>query len=138
MKITKTLRDSRGMTLIEILIVMAIIGTLMAVLLPQVMNRLGKSQVNSTKLAMGQVIQALNLYYSDCGKYPASLEGLITADDCSNWGPTPYLKKEIKDTWNTSFQYAVEGGNFTLKSFGRDKREGGDGLDKDITQDDVN
>jgi general secretion pathway protein G len=139
MKALKTLRNSRGMTLIEILIVMAIIGTLMAVLLPNLMSRLDKSKVNSTKIAISQMVNALNLYYTDCGKYPASLDGLQKADaDCSNWGPEPYMKKNLKDGWNHDFQYTIEGNAYVLKSFGKDGREGGEGFDKDITQDDIN
>lgn len=135
----KTLRNSRGMTLIEILIVMAIIGTLMAVLLPNLMSRLDKSKVNSTKIAISQMVNALNLYYTDCGKYPSSLDGLAKADaDCSNWGPEPYMKKNLKDGWNRDFTYSIEGNAYVIKSFGKDGREGGEGFDKDITQDDTN
>ena len=101
MSMNQNLRNSRGMTLMEILIVLAIIGTLMAVLLPTIASRLDKSKIGQTKIAMGQVINAINLYYTDCGKYPTSMDGLIKADpECSNWGPEPYMKKPPKDAWN--------------------------------------
>ena len=139
MSVTKSIRNSRGMTLMEILIVMAIIGTLMAFLIPSVISRLDKAKVGETKIAIGQAINALNLYYTDCGKYPASMDGLLKADpDCSNWGPEPYLKKAPKDAWNRDLIYSVEGSNYTLKSLGKDGREGGDGFDKDLTQEDIN
>lgn len=140
MKILMTrVRNSRGMTLIEILIVMAIIGALLAVLLPNIMGKLDKSKVSNTKIAITQMVNALNLYYTDCGKYPSSIEGLTKADpDCSNWGPEPYLKKPLKDAWNRDFIYSIEGNAYTIKSLGKDGREGGDGFDKDISQDDVN
>jgi len=135
----KTLRNAAGMTLMEILIVLAIIGTLMAFLIPQITSRLDKAKVGETKIAIGQVVNALNLYYTDCGKYPASLDGLMKADpDCSNWGPEPYIKKTPKDAWNRDFIYSIEGANYTIKSLGKDGREGGDGYDKDITNDDIN
>lgn len=138
-KIEKTsLNSQRGMTLIEILIVLAIIGTLMAVLIPQVTSRLDKSRVGQTKIAMGQVVNALNLYYTDCGKFPKSIDGLSKADaDCPNWGPEPYLKKTPKDAWNRDFVYEIEGNNFLIKSLGSDGREGGDGYGKDITSEDL-
>lgn len=130
----RVLKNNVGMTLMEILIVMAILGAVMAVLTPMVMSRLDKSKVGSTKLAMNQIVQAIGIYYGDCGHYPKSLDGLYKADpDCSNWGPDPYLKKEIKDAWNNSFVYSVEGSNYTLKSLGKDGREGGEGTAKDIT-----
>ena len=139
MSVTKSIRNSRGMTLMEILIVMAIIGTLMAFLIPSVISRLDKAKVGETKIAIGQAINALNLYYTDCGKYPASMDGLMKADpDCSNWGPEPYLKKAPKDAWNRDLIYSIEGNNYVLKSLGKDGREGGDGFDKDLTQEDIN
>lgn len=138
MTTTQALRNSRGMTLMEILIVLAIIGTLMAFLIPQITGRLDKAKIGETKIAIGQAVNALNLYYTDCGKYPSSIEGLIKADaDCSNWGPEPYMKKAPKDAWNRDMVYTVEGAKYTLKSLGKDGREGGDGYDKDITNESI-
>lgn len=132
------IRNSRGMTLIEILIVLAIIGTLMAFLIPNVTSRLDKAKVNESKIAIGQVINALNLYYTDCGKYPSSIEGLSKADpECSNWGPEPYMKKTPKDAWNREFTYSLDGNTYTVKSLGSDGREGGDGYGKDLTNEDI-
>lgn len=132
------LRNSAGMTLMEILIVMAIIASLFAVLLPQVMDRYNKSKVNSTKLAMNKLVQDINLYYTDCGKYPASLENLTTQDSsCSNWGPEAYTKKIPKDAWNRELTYSAEGNTFVVKSLGADGREGGDGYNKDITSEEL-
>jgi general secretion pathway protein G len=128
----------RGMTLIEILIVLAIIASIMAFLVPGVTRQLDKSKVQETKIQIGQIMNALNLYYTDCGKFPSSLDGLIKPDaDCSNWGPEPYLKKAPKDAWNRPFQYSLDGNQYTIRSLGSDGREGGDGYAKDISSDDV-
>ncbi|MEZ0391517.1 MAG: type II secretion system protein GspG [Pseudobdellovibrionaceae bacterium] len=132
------LSNSYGMTLMEILIVMAIVASLMAVLLPTVMDRYNKSKVNSTKLAMNQLISSINLYYTDCGKYPDSMENLTTQDSsCSNWGPEAYVKKIPKDSWNRDLLYSAEGGNFVVKSLGSDGREGGEGYAKDINSEEL-
>ncbi|MFN7729438.1 MAG: type II secretion system major pseudopilin GspG [Bdellovibrio sp.] len=134
----RTLRNSRGMTLVEILIVLAIIGALMAVLLPQVTSRLDRARQQETKISIGQLINALNLYYTDCGKFPSSLEGLIKADpECSNWAE-PYIKNMPKDAWKREFSYEIEGNSYIIKSLGSDGREGGDGYAKDITNEDIN
>lgn len=127
-----------GMTLIEIMIVLGIIGALMAVLLPQVTSKLNKSKVSDTKIRIGQVSNALNLYFTDCGKFPESLDNLTTADaNCTNWGPDPYIKKDLlKDAWQRPMTYSVEGSAFVIKSLGADGREGGTGFDKDITSED--
>jgi general secretion pathway protein G len=133
------MKNARGMTLMEILIVLAIVGSLIATLVPQVMKSLDKSKVGETKIIMGQIINALNVYYTDCGKYPESLTGLTTPDaNCSNWGPEAYIKKIPQDKWSNDFRYSVEGNSFILKSLGSDRREGGDGYGKDISSEEIN
>ena len=132
----KSLKNKRGMTLVEIMIVLAIIGSIAALLLPRVTGGLDKSKVKEAGIQLSQISQALQLYYTDCGKYPESLQGLVEADaSCNNWGPEAYLKKAPKDPWQNDFVYELEGGNFMLKSLGKDKREGGSGFDKDIVLD---
>jgi general secretion pathway protein G len=132
------IRFQAGMTLIEILIVLAIIASMMAFLVPGVTRQLDKSKVQETKILIGQIMNALNLYYTDCGKFPSSLESLVKADpECSNWGPEPYLKKAPKDAWNRDFTYSLDGNQYTIRSLGSDGREGGDGYAKDISSEDI-
>jgi len=132
------LKNSRGMTLLEIMIVLAILGSLMAVLLPQFMGAQDKSKVKETGIIMSQLVTSLNMYYTDCGKYPESLDGLVKADAaCANWGPEAYRKSVPTDPWGTPFAYSVEGGSFIIKSLGKDKKEGGDGYGKDISSEDM-
>lgn len=130
--------NSRGMTLMEILIVLGIIGGLMAVLLPQINKSRNRGNIGTTKITMGQIINALNQYYTDCGKYPDSMDALMTADgSCPNWGPEAYMKSIPKDAWGNGFVYSFEGSSFVLKSYGADRKEGGDGVDKDITSEEL-
>ncbi len=130
--------NQKGMTLLEIMIVLMIIGGLAAVLLPTVMSRLDKSKISQTKLIMGQIATSLSMYYQDCGKYPPAIENLTTADAaCSNWGPDPYMKKVPPDAWSNVFSYDSGGGTYNLKSFGADGKEGGDGKNKDITAEEL-
>lgn len=68
------------MTLIEILIVLAIIASIMAFLVPGVTRQLDKAKVQETKIMIGQVLNALNLYYADCGRYPSQLTYLTQPD----------------------------------------------------------
>ena len=140
MKIDKSspLRNARGMTLVEILIVLAIVGSLMAVIGSNVMENFQKSKRKETGIIMSQISSALNMYYSDCGKMPQTLKGLLEnpGDECADWGPEPYLKKNmIKDAWAHDFVYETDGSTFTLKSLGKDGREGGSKHDKDINFD---
>jgi general secretion pathway protein G len=134
---TKTFPQSRqnqkGMTLIEIMIVIAIIGGLMAILAPKFLGQKDKANVGQAKIQMGQIANALSMYYNDCGKFPAALENLVTADPgCTNWGPEAYLKKAPKDPWNNPFGYELNGAEYSLKCFGKDGREGGSGYNADI------
>lgn len=135
--------DRRGMTLVEIMIVLAIIGSIMALLLPRIAGSQDKANARQAKIQIGQLSQALTMYYSDCGKYPQSLEGLLTQDaSCTNWGPEPYYKppggsKEILDPWGNAYTYNLEGGQFVIKSLGKDGADGGSGNGADISSEDI-
>lgn len=130
------LKNRKGMTLIEIMIVLAIIGGIAALLLPRMTGALDKAKVKETRIHMTQIVNALSMYYTDCGKYPQSLESLATEDaSCSNWGPEPYLKKAPKDQFGNDYVYELNGNEFTLMSLGKDGREGGSGYNADISLD---
>lgn len=132
-----SLKDRKGMTLVEIMIVLAIIGSIMALLLPRITGALDKSKVKETRIQLTQIVQALQMYYTDCGKYPQTLDNLVKADaNCNNWGPEPYLKNSPKDQWGNAFVYELNGNEYTLKSYGKDGKEGGSGFDKDLNLDD--
>jgi general secretion pathway protein G len=132
----KTISNSRGMTLIEIVIVVAILASLMAVLGTTVNKRFQKAKVDQAKIQIGEISKALDMYYTDCLSYPQSLESLLsnTGSSCSNWGPTPYIKKNaLKDPWGVEFIYELQGSTYVLTSLGADKREGGEANDADIS-----
>ncbi len=137
-QIQKSFQNQAGMTLVEIMIVLAIVGSMMALLLPRITGQLDKSKQKEAKIQMAQIVNAISMYYSDCGTYPQSLENLVTQDaNCPNWGPEAYIKKSPKDPWKKDFAYEISDGSYTLTCYGKDGREGGAGFDADITQDDV-
>lgn len=137
----RILNNARGMTLIEIMIVLAILGSLMALVLPKVVGGQEKAKVKEARIQLGQIITSLSVYYTDCGKYPKSLAGLVKSDgDCTNWGPEQYYKTKnetINDPWNHEFVYELKGAEFSLKTLGRDGAEGGSGYDADIDSSDL-
>lgn len=137
----QTIKNSKGMTLLEIMIVLAILGGLITILATQVTKQLGKSRAKQAKIHISQIGNALDMYYTDCGFYPQTLDALWNqSPDCSNWGPDPYLKKPsgdaLRDPWNKEYIYEVNGGNYTLMSLGEDGREGGSGNAADISNQD--
>lgn len=131
-----TVQNQRGVTLFEILIVVGIIGGLLAVLIPKVLANRNQAKVQETRIRMSDVIQNLTLYQNDCQKFPGSLDALVKNDGCANWNG-PYTKSEPKDAWGSPFVYESDGNNFKLKSLGADRKEGGDGFNRDIDSEDL-
>ncbi|MFK8137343.1 MAG: type II secretion system major pseudopilin GspG [Bdellovibrionales bacterium] len=141
MRAKNLLTNSRGMTLIEIVIVLIIIATLAATIGGGIMDRFQKSKQNSARIAMAEISKALDMYYTDCSKYPTTEQGLdvlINAPtSCRNWGPKAYLKKNLlKDPWGNDYEYEkLSSSEFVVSSLGADGEEGGTALDSDISTD---
>jgi len=124
------------MTLIEIMIVMAIIGLIMAAAIPFGMNMLERARIDSTKQQLKGIQQAINLFNIHTQTYPKTLKDLITKPSdpevAADWGPQ-YLKKEPKDSWGNRIQYKLtpEAENeYELYSYGpKGKKSKGDRID---------
>ncbi|MCC7405609.1 MAG: type II secretion system major pseudopilin GspG [Bdellovibrionales bacterium] len=134
--------NQKGMTLLEIMIVLVILGGLVASLVTVVMGRLKSARIKQAKITMAEVGKALDMYYTDCGAYPSSEQGLgalvqAPGDGCSSWGPDPYIKKVPRDPWNHEYIYESQGGTYVLQSLGRDNREGGTGEDEDLSSENL-
>ncbi len=138
----KRLNGKLGMSLVEIMIVIVIMGTVAALVGRNVMSRLEKSKAQTTKLQMDNFKAALQDYYLDNNVYPTTEQGLgaliqkpTTGTEPSNYNPDGYLKtKELpKDAWGQEFIYESDGAKYSIKSFGKDRKDGGDGNDADLT-----
>ncbi len=136
MKFLEPLKCSKGMTLMEIMIVIVILGSLMTILGTRVMDRLGGANVKQAKIQIAEVGKQLEAYYLDCQSYPSTGEGLQALmskpASCESWGPDPYLRKLPRDPWGTELVYESDGASYTLTSLGKDKRDGGEGANADI------
>ena len=122
--------NSRGFTLIEILLVVIIIGILVSLVAPKLAGRSEEARKQAAKADIdGGISLALDLYEVDNGRYPGRLEDLLTKPgDAHNW-KGPYLKKSIpKDPWGSLYIYKIPGSHNTesydLFSIGPDKQEG--------------
>jgi general secretion pathway protein G len=128
-----------GFTLVEILVVITIIGMIMALVGPRVLNYLGESKVKAARIQIESLSSALDLYYLDVGRYPSSSEGLAALAQqpggVQTWNG-PYLRTGSvpNDPWGHPYLYRAPGehGAFDIVSYGSDGQEGGSGTAADV------
>jgi len=136
----KTRNWEEGYTLLELLVVLAIIALLVGFVAPKMMGYLGRAKADAAKVQLHNVATALDLYRLDVGSYPSESEGLRALlekpGSAEHWSG-PYLQKAdgILDPWGQPFIYKQPGqhGEYDMLSYGADKQPGGDGDDADIT-----
>jgi general secretion pathway protein G len=133
------LNNKRGFSLVEIMIVVAIIGLLVSTMGSRIFGGLDKAKVQNAKVMMRKFADALEMYSTDCNTYPTTeqgLEALVSEPQgqpaCDSWGPVSYMKKIPKDPWGRPYIYESDGMEFNIISLGKDKREGGEGFAADI------
>lgn len=137
----KVQRAQGGFTLMELLAVIVIIGVLAATIGSRFLGQTEGAKAGVAKAEMSQMVQALDLFKLEIGRYPSSqegLEGLIkNPSGLPNWNG-PYLRKDnIKDPWMNDYKYTTPGPSntpFELKSLGADGKEGGEGANADIVK----
>ena len=118
------------MTLIEIIIVVALIGTLMTIVVRQIMGTAEGARIEQAKIGMANISSALQLYRVHMNKYPSTEQGLmaLVENPGSKRWRGPYLeKKQFLDPWGENeYQYTSEGRTFEMVSAGPDMEFGTD------------
>ena len=130
---------ARGFTLIELMVVLAIIGLLAGLVGPQLMKRLDASKVSAAETQITMLRGALQTYRLDVGTYPTTSQGLAALmsppDEVADYWRGPYLQDELPaDPWRNPYQYEAPVNNlqgFVLYSFGADSAKGGEGDNAD-------
>ncbi len=144
----RTLRNNRGFTLIEIMVVVVILALLAALVGPRIMGRSDDAKIADAKVQIRNIESALKLYKLDNSAYPATEQGLPALVEKPSVGQIPknykaegYLesKKVPKDPWGNDFTYLSPGehGDYDLCSYGTDGAKGGEGKDGDVCSWDI-
>lgn len=131
----------RGFTLVEILVVVAILLTLASALIVTLASKPSEARVAKAKSDIAKLENVLEVFRVDMMRYPNEEEGLaaLTAapdsEDASRW-KGPYIKRLQNDPWGNPYLYIYPGENnpdsFDLLSYGADGAEGGEGANADI------
>ena len=131
----KIFKNARGMTLIEIMVVIAILGLIATMVTVNVMSNFDKAKVDTTRTQIKSLEQALEQYRLDNGSYPTTEQGLsalVTApsgDAAKRFQPGGYIKKVPQDTWRHDYSYVspgAQGHPYEVSSLGPDGQEGTD------------
>ena len=128
-----------GFTLLELLVVVAIIGLLVGFVAPRYFGQIGKSEVTAARAQIDALEKALDQYRLDTGHYPSTelgLDALMQRPQNEPKWNGPYLRKSVPlDPWGRPYQYRAPGekGDFDLLSLGKDGAPGGSGEDADLS-----
>ena len=127
-----------GFTLMELLVVLAILGLLMSLVGPQVLNQLGGAKTKTALIQIKDLEQALEMYKLDVGRFPSTDQGLNALvknpGGAGGWNG-PYLKADVPlDPWKREYVYKYPGdrGDLDIFTLGQNGTPGGEGEDSDV------
>ena len=135
------MKQMRGFTLIELMVVLVILGVLAAIIAPKIMDRPDEARVIAARQDISSLVQALKLYRLDNIRYPSTEQGLqalvtkpVIEPLPANWKSGGYLERLPKDPWGNAYLYLNPGrhGEIDVYSLGPDGQAGGEGKDADI------
>ena len=145
-KINLIAKNQAGFTLTEMLIVIMLIALVGTFVTSNVISRFNRAKVEATKVQMRNLKTVLNQFRLDCGFYPTTEQGLDALMDkpaggreCKNYDPEGYIdaKNPPKDGFDHEFIYESDGNKYVIKSLGNDNTPGGEGLDQDLSSDEI-
>ncbi len=131
-------RNSKGFTLIELMIVVVILGILASTIMPRLLNRPEQARRTKAKIDIRNIESVLALFKTDTGRFPTTSEGLevlVTNPGIKSYNPDGYLDKVPLDPWDNKYIYISPGlhsKDYDLESLGKDGEDGGTGDNADI------
>jgi general secretion pathway protein G len=136
---SKILKQQKGFTLVELIVVVIIIGLLAGLVVPQFIKQEEKATAKAAKAQIELLGTALDTFRLDVGRYPTTQEGLQALNQkpggADRWDG-PYLKKAVPpDPWGKPYVYKSPGdhGPYDIISYGADGVAGGEGTNQDVT-----
>jgi len=135
----RTARRLTGFSLIEILAVLVLIGLAAGLVAVNVRPLMAKGKQNAARSDISTIVSALETYYMAVGEFPGNDQGLDALKQKNEYFDEPLITKSLIDPWGEPYQYnqpGSQGQPYEVFSYGADKRDGGEGGDKDIRSDD--
>lgn len=133
------MKNQKGFSLIEIMVVVVILGILASIVVPKIINRPDEARIVKAKQDVIAIQNALDLYKLDNGFYPSTDQGLTALVEKPTSNPTPrdwktYLKSLPKDPWGRDYLYLNPGQHSDVDIFtmGADGQPGGTGINAEI------
>jgi len=137
------MRSRKGLTLLELIVVIIVLGLLVGLVAPQIFGRIGEAKDAAARTQMALIGTALDNYRLDNGSYPTTAQSLRALRQAPTDGlPVdswrgPYLRKEVpNDPWDRAYSYRSPGernpNGYDLLTLGRDGKAGGKGEDADL------
>ncbi len=129
-----------GMSLFELMIVLAILALVASIAAPRLTNHLSRAKSQSALLEIKSIAQSIDYFHLDTGRYPSEQEGLAVLHTRPQGAVTwngPYMEAQqdgFLDPWGAPYRYTFPGENkaFDVFSYGADGKPGGEGENRDI------
>lgn len=137
------MKNQKGFTLIEIMVVLAILAGLIAMVAPNIIGEAGAARVKTAKAEMANISLALDMYKLDNFTYPSTSQGIEALSSKPSGSPEPknyksggYMKKLPVDPWGNAYVYFSKKSSYEIVSLGADGEEGGEEDATDISSND--
>lgn len=124
-----------GLTLVEIVVVLIILGVVFTIVAPKVLSSGDKAKARASILQIKKLKSHVEQYQLQYNALPSSIQDLVRCNDKTGSGCIPLADAdELKDAWGNEMRMESSGNRYRIKSLGADGSEGGSGVDADIVE----